>query len=75
MNQHTSKRDPDGIELDALTTDSEVRMRQLNLKLYSARVAAEKAGAVYASAVRRMRQAEIEMARAVHEKRQRTSLG
>lgn len=48
-------------------------MRQLNLELYSARREAEKAGAVYASAIRRMRSAEIKMARAVHEKRQRAA--
>lgn len=65
------QRDPDGIDPDALTTDPDVRMRQLNLELYSARVAAEKAGTVYAGAIKRMRAAEIKMARAVHEKRQR----
>lgn len=69
MNQHTVKRDPDGIDQDALTTDPGVRIRQLNLVLYSARVAAEKAGAVYVSAVRKMRAAEIQLARAVNERR------
>jgi len=63
MNEH--KHDPDGIELDALTSDPEVRLRQLNLKLYSARVAAEKASAVYASAIKRMRTAEIKRAQAL----------
>lgn len=39
-------RDPDGIEPDALTTGTAVR-------LYSARVAAEKASAVYTTAIKR----------------------
>lgn len=63
------KRDPYGIDPDALTTDPEVRLRQLNLELYSARRAAENAGAVYVRAVKRMRAAEINMSRAVNEKR------
>jgi hypothetical protein len=45
------------------------RIRQINLELYSARVAAEKARTVYISAIKRMRAAEINMAHAVHEKR------
>lgn len=64
MNQYTPKRDPDGIELDALTTDPEVRLRQLNLELYSARIAAEKASAIYAAAIKRMRAAEIKRTQA-----------
>jgi hypothetical protein len=54
---------------DALTTDPDVRMRQLNLLLYSARKDAERAGAVYARAIRRMRQAEINFSRAVNDRR------
>lgn len=54
---------------DALTTDPDLRIRQLSLVLYSARVAAEKASSTYASAIKRLRAAEINMARAVHEKR------
>jgi hypothetical protein len=69
MNQHTIKRDPDGIEPDALTSDPDVRIRQLSLVLYSARVAAEKASGIYASAIRKMRAAEIQLARAVNERR------
>lgn len=68
MSRHTTI-DPDGIDPDALTTDPEVRLRQLNLKLYSARIAAEEASAVYAATIKRMRAAEIELARAVNERR------
>jgi hypothetical protein len=56
--------DPEGIDPDALTTDPEVRLRQLNLELYSARLAAEKASAVYAAAIKRMRAAEIKRTQA-----------
>jgi hypothetical protein len=68
MNRHKTI-DPDSIDPDALTTDPDVRVRQLNLKPYSARVAAEKASAVYAATIRRMRAAEIQLARAVNERR------
>jgi hypothetical protein len=61
--------DPDGIDQDALTSDPDIRIRQLNLTLYSARLAAEKAGTVYASAIKRMRAAEVQLARAVNERR------
>ena len=61
--------DPDGIDQDALTTDPDVRIRQLSLVLYSARVAAEKASSTYASAIKRMRAAEIQLSRAVNERR------
>lgn len=61
--------DPDGIDPDALTTDPDVRIRQLSLVLYSARVAAEKASSVYARAIRRMRAAETQLTRAVNERR------
>jgi hypothetical protein len=67
--EHDESMDAD----DALTTDPDVRMRQLNLLLYSARKDAERAGAVYARAIRRMRQAEINFSRAVHERRQRAA--
>lgn len=69
MDQHTPKRDPDDIGPDALTTDPDVRIRQLSLNLYSARAAAEKASSVYASAIKKMRSAEIQLARAVNERR------
>jgi hypothetical protein len=61
--------DPDGIDPDALTTNPGVGIRQLSLVLYSARVAAESASAVYARAMKRMRSAEIQLARAVNERR------
>lgn len=54
---------------DRLTTDVDLRIRQLSLVLYSVRAAAERAGIAYAGAIKRMRQAEINMARAVNEKR------
>jgi hypothetical protein len=63
------QRDSDGIDLDAITSDPDVRISQLSLVLYSARVAAEKASSTYASAIRRMRSAEIQLARAVNERR------
>lgn len=69
MNQYTVKREVDGIDQDALTTDPDVRIRQLSLVLYSARVAAEKASTVYVSAIKRMRLAEVQLARAVNERR------
>jgi hypothetical protein len=68
-------RDPEGIDPDALTTDPDTRIRQLNLSLYSARIAAEKARAVYALAIKRMRAAEINASRAVCQKRQKDYLG
>jgi hypothetical protein len=52
-----------------LTTNQELRIRQLALVVYSARGAAEKAGAVYRAATKRMHEAEINMARAVNERR------
>lgn len=64
------KPEPD--DLDALTTDPEVRIRQLRLIVYSARGAAEKAAAVYRSAVQRMHVAELAMHRAVKEQRERS---
>jgi len=69
MNQYTVKRDPDAIDPEALTSDPDVRIRQLSLVLYSARVAAEKASSTYVSAIKRMRAAEIQLARAVNERR------
>jgi len=63
------------IDPDALTTDPDIRIRQMNLVLYTARCAAEKAGEVYRAAVKRMHAAEINFHRAVNQKRQRSISG
>lgn len=75
MNQYTVKHEVDGIDPDALTTDPEVRVRRSSMELHAARSDAEKAGAIYVRAVRKMRAAEIQLARAVNERRRKTISG